>query len=109
MNAIHRMLQQTSNHEVMSEEYLVEPDQTLSIRQLLERYAKGLPVGVSQRDPVYQEDVDFTDVREFDFTEVDEMIAEQKAKQEEKRQILKDIENEIQRRKNQKQEPEPGE
>lgn len=51
---------------------LTVPDQALSVRQILERYARGLPLG-GQRTPVFDEDDDLPDVRTLDLSERQEM------------------------------------
>lgn len=49
------------------------PDETLSIKQILERYARGLPIG-GGRVPIYEgEDNDLPDPRTLDLAERQEM------------------------------------
>ena len=66
------------NYEVNNEPSMTIPDQTMSIKTLLERYAKGLPLdGV--KTPIWQEGEDFDDLpdpRRMDLSERQE-FAEQ--------------------------------
>lgn len=49
------------------------PDQTLSIKEILNRYARGLPIG-GQKFPIYEgEDNDLPDPRHLDLAERDEL------------------------------------
>lgn len=51
---------------------LTIPDQTLPIREILSRFAKGLPIGVNT--PIYEgEDNDLPDPRTLDLVELQEM------------------------------------
>lgn len=50
------------------------PDQALSVRQILERYARGLPLG-GQRVPTFDEDDDLPDFRTLDLSEREEYKA----------------------------------
>lgn len=47
---------------------LTVPNMALSIRQILDRYARGLPLG-GQRLPVYDEDNDLPDIRTLDLVD----------------------------------------
>jgi hypothetical protein len=51
---------------------LTVPDQTMSIRTILERYARGLPVG-GRLDEYYDEDNDLPDPRTLDLAERQEL------------------------------------
>jgi len=51
------------------------PDQSLSMRQILDRYARGLPLDI--KTPIWEEDDEFNplpDVRTLDLTEKAEML-----------------------------------
>lgn len=74
------------------------PDETLTIRQLLERYVKGLPVAQSERQPTYDEENDMPDISTMDLTEIDDYIDELKQRQATSKRNLKLIENEKKRR-----------
>lgn len=54
---------------------LTIPDNSLTIREILDRYSKGLPTG-GTLDPIYDDsdDIDFDtpDVRNFDLSDLDE-------------------------------------
>lgn len=56
---------------------LTVPDQTLSIRKILDRYAKGQPFSAPTREPIYNEDYDYDNLNHYDLTEIDDMVAEQ--------------------------------
>ncbi len=61
------------NYEVNNEPSQTIPDQTMSIRELLRRYASGLPLGGS-KDPIYEgEDGDGVDPRRLDLAERQEL------------------------------------
>lgn len=58
--------------EVNTKPSLTIPDQTLPIREILARFAKGLPVGV--KTPVYEgEDNDLPDPRTLDLVDIQNM------------------------------------
>lgn len=48
-----------------------EPDQTLSIKQLIERHAKGINVGIREYEPYYT-DLDLPNLEHMDFSELAE-------------------------------------
>ena len=47
------------------------PDQTMTVREIMERYARGLPIGGS-RLPSYDEEDDMPDIKTLDLTEREE-------------------------------------
>lgn len=50
------------------------PDQTMSIQEIMRRYAQGLPMG-GQRVPIYEEDLtDMPDLQHLDLAERQEII-----------------------------------
>lgn len=53
-----------------------QPDMTLSLRELLDRYAKGLPVTL--RDDGYFEEEDYSEFDGMDIADIDEMKARNK-------------------------------
>lgn len=51
------------------------PDQTMPIRELLERYARGLPINGTSQEPIYNgEDSSGIDPRSLDLTDRQEII-----------------------------------
>lgn len=58
---------------------LTVPDQTMTVREILERFAKGLPIGAG-KVPLYDEDDELPDPRYLDLTERQELT--EQAKQE---------------------------
>lgn len=71
MNAQHH----PKNYEVNNEPSETIPDQTMSIRTLLDRYARGLPIG-GVKESLWQEDDEFNDLpdpRTLDLAERQEM------------------------------------
>lgn len=64
------------------------PDQTLSIREILNRYAKGQPVAQVQREPIYNEDIEFNNPLEYDLTEIDVLKDMYKNSQEDSKKLL---------------------
>jgi hypothetical protein len=62
-----------NDNEVILEPSQTIPDQTMSIRELIKRYASGLPLGGSQ-NPIYEgEDGDGIDPRRLDLAERQEL------------------------------------
>jgi len=51
---------------------LTVPDQTMPLKTILERYARGLPVG-GRTDVYYDEDDDMPDYRTLDLAEIQEL------------------------------------
>ena len=61
------------NYEVNNSPSMTIPDQTMSIRELLRRFASGLPLGGS-KEPIYEgEDGDGIDPRRLDLAERQEL------------------------------------
>jgi len=104
------------------------PDQAMSIREILDRYAKGLPLS-GARVPVFDEEDDMPDVRGLDLAERQEVVERyleelkilkqresdrqaefQRFKQSEKEKAQKEPEAEKEPKKPQKQDasPQPG-
>lgn len=88
---------------------LTIPDQTLPLKELIDRFTRGLPV--TSFKPVYDEDNSLPDPRKMDLAEYNEMrknvalelknITEKQKEEEIQRlenQRLKEIEEEVQRR-----------
>lgn len=76
-----------------NEPSLFEPDQTMSIREIMERYARGLPIA-DQKTPIYLDEEEFPDLRKFDLVEIEEMKAKAAEKVETYRKTLREISNE---------------
>lgn len=49
------------------------PDQTLSLRTILERYAKGLPITGNKSEPLYYGDEDMPDINKMDISEIHDL------------------------------------
>jgi len=60
------------NYEINDEPSMTVPDQTMSIRTILERYSRGLPVG-GRLDEYYDEEDDLPDPRTLDLAERQEL------------------------------------
>jgi hypothetical protein len=58
--------------EFNNEPSMTVPDQTMSIQTILERYARGLPIG-GRTDEWYDEDDTMPDYRTLDLTEIAEL------------------------------------
>lgn len=57
--------------EVNRQPSMTIPDQTMSLREILQRFAQGLPV-TGAKVPVYDEENDLPDIRTLDLAERDE-------------------------------------
>ena len=58
-------------NQVFTQKSQTVPDQSLTMRQLLDRYAKGLPL--EAKEPVYYgEDTEIPNFKKMDLTEIDE-------------------------------------
>lgn len=55
-----------SNPEINSGESQTIPDASLSMRQIIDRFQRGIPITRSLRQPVYNENFDYPDNMEFD-------------------------------------------
>lgn len=95
--------------EVNNQPSLTIPDQTLPLKDLIDRFTRGLPVTTFK--PVYDEDNSLPDPRKMDIAEYNDMrknvalelksIQEKQKEQEIQRienQRLKEIEEEVQKR-----------
>jgi hypothetical protein len=62
-----------NDNEINNEPSQTVPDQTMSVRELVRRYASGLPLG-GTKEPIYEgEDGDGIDLRTLDLAERQEM------------------------------------
>ena len=58
--------------EINNEPSMTIPDQTMSIKTILERYSRGLPIG-GRTDEYYDEEDTMPDYRTLDLTEIAEL------------------------------------
>lgn len=93
----------------MNDKSKVVPDQTLSTREILRRYSKGLPISGSRNAPVYDDDDPELprmgrDIRSLDLTELDELVKtnyqavtdlQTKFRDEESKKIKEALRNEV--------------
>lgn len=64
------------------------PDQTMSIREIMERYARGLPF-TSAKTPIYDIDDDSPDIRTLDLSEIEDLAIESRNLRERSETIIK--------------------
>lgn len=73
------------------------PDESMSVREILSRYARGIPFSGPMRNPVYDEDSVFPegmpDLSQMDYTEVQELYDQLGAQIISIRSQLNDIQN----------------
>lgn len=62
-------------YEVNELPSMTKPDESFSMRELLDRYVKGLPIS----GKVYNPDDDFPDLRKLDLVQIQELIEENRA------------------------------
>jgi len=76
---------------INKEPSLFEPDQTMSIREIMERFARGLPIaeGMS-KNPVYLDEEELPDLRKMDLADQEEYLRENAEKISELRQKLQE-------------------
>lgn len=55
-----------SNPEINSGESQTIPDASISMREIINRFQRGIPITRSLRQPVYNENFDYPDNMEFD-------------------------------------------
>lgn len=61
--------------EVNSEPSMTVPDQTMSLRTILDRHARGLPITGVNEQPTYNEDAEGIDLKSLDLSEAHDLIA----------------------------------
>lgn len=74
------------SHKVFTQPSKTVPDQTMSLRELLERYSRGIPL-TSGGEPIYHGDeIEMPDIKKMDLSEIADLrervtadIAEQRA------------------------------
>lgn len=74
------------------------PDQTMTIRELMDSYARGVPSNSSLKEPVYNEDLIMMSPNHYDLTEIDEMRELYKQAQLDAEDLRKQLTDEINRR-----------
>lgn len=64
--------------EVNHKPSMTVPDQTMSLKQLLDRYRRGLPVIGNDSEPIYygEEGMDLPDLKKMDLSEIAELKAQ---------------------------------
>lgn len=71
------------------------PDQTMSIRTILERYSRGLPIG-GRTDDYYDEEDTMPDYRTLDLSEIQELREEVKTTFEKHRKkVINNVDNSV--------------
>lgn len=74
---------------------LTVPDQTMNIRTILERYARGLPIG-GRTDVYYDEEDTMPDFRTMDLSEIQELREEVKTTFEKhKKKVINNVDNSV--------------
>lgn len=86
-----------SNPEINSGESQAIPDASISMRQIIDRFQRGIPITRSLRQPVYNENFDYPDNMEFDD------FHSAKLEKAEQIQSLKNKKNAIEKQKAEKQ------
>lgn len=70
------------------------PDQTMSVSEIMNRYAKGLPL-TGERVPVYHGDEEFVpDIKTLDLSEIEDMKIKAQNSIDENRKKLRDLDEE---------------
>lgn len=81
--------------EINNEPSMTVPDQTMSIRTILERHSRGLPIGGSM-DVYYDEDDTMPDYRTLDLTEIVDLKQEVKETFEKyKKKVINNVDNSV--------------
>lgn len=76
----YKILTPLNYHENMYQGYQITepsktiPDQTLSIDQIMDRYAKGLPIGGINTAPIYDEESSGINYKTLDQVDIQEMM-----------------------------------
>lgn len=83
------------NYKIFTQPSLTIPDQTMSIQTILERYARGLPIG-GRNDEYYDEDDTMPDYRTLDLTEIAQLQDEVKQTFEKHRKkVINNVDNSV--------------
>lgn len=83
------------------------PDQTMTMRQLLDRYARGLPLA-GAKEPVYYGEEDLPELHRLDLAEIQELRESNKQRIHEQQQDLQRQQREEQAKKYPKKTASPG-
>jgi hypothetical protein len=59
-------------YEVINGKSLTIPDQTMSIEQIMKRYAAGMSLGGTNKVPIYNGEEDVPDFKRMDLAEIEE-------------------------------------
>ncbi len=85
----------SKNYKKFTQPSLTVPDQTMSIKTILERYTRGLPVG-GRTDVVFDEDDTMPDYRTLDLTEIADLQHEVKTTFEKHRKkVINNVDNSV--------------
>lgn len=68
-----------NDKETNNQPSMTVPDQNMSVREIMQRHAKGLPTG-GQKVPFYDEDSDLPDPKTLDLSEIQEFRDEYREK-----------------------------
>jgi hypothetical protein len=85
------------NYREITDPSLTVPDQTMSVRTILERYARGLPVS-GRTDMYYDEDDDLPDPRTLDLAERQELAQQYKQEINEvksRKKVINNVDNSV--------------
>jgi hypothetical protein len=83
------------NYLVFTQPSQTVPDQTMSMRTILERYARGLPVG-GRLDEYYDEDDTMPDYRTLDLVDIQNLKDEVKETFEKhKKKVINNVDNSV--------------
>jgi len=82
-------------YKTFSQPSMTVPDQTMSIRTILERYSRGLPIG-GRTDEYYDEEDTMPDYRTLDLTEIADLQLEVKETFEKHRKkVINNVDNSV--------------
>jgi len=83
------------NYKIFTLPSLTVPDQTMSIRTILERYSRGLPIG-GRTDEYYDEEDTMPDYRTLDLSEIADLQHEVKTTFEKhKKKVINNVDNSV--------------
>lgn len=88
-----------SKGEKNSGRIITVPDQSITIRDMFERVAQGHPLPTIKREPIFNPDYKFKDLKGMDMTEVDQIKRDLNDIIVKESKELKNISNEIKSRK----------
>lgn len=72
INSLTYNFKEHTNGEVNTQPSMTQPDQAMSIREILERFSRGLPIE-GQKVPIYDEENDLPDIKTLDLAERQEL------------------------------------